>query len=226
MMRIDSDSMDGSRDFHNALGKFGSGEVRVLLGTQMIAKGLDFPGVRLVGVINADTSINLPDFRASERTFQLVNQVAGRCGRGADPGLTIVQTFNPTTPAIRLAAAHDYETFAQQELAEREQSGLPPHSRMTRIVIRDEDHVKCIEAARGVARLLTEIAGQFPEGQIRLRGPAPCPIARIADKHRQQIEIIAPNAATMQAFLAKARNAGVLKSDTDMAIDVDPIALL
>ena len=232
MLRIDSDTMGGSRDFHDALERFGRGEIKLLVGTQMIAKGLDFPGVRLVGVINADTSINLPDFRASERTFQLVNQVAGRAGRGVDPGLTIVQTFNPNSPAIRLAAAHDFETFAQQELIEREQSGLPPITRMARIVVRDEDHIKCIQAARGLAQALNEILAQMPpngpasESSIRLRGPAPCPIARIADKHRQQIEILAPSPMIMQSFLAKARSAGVLKADTDMAIDVDPIALL
>jgi primosomal protein N' (replication factor Y) len=228
MLRIDSDTMRGAAAFHDALGRFGTGEIRLMLGTQMIAKGLDFPGVRLVGVINADTSINLPDFRASERTFQLVNQVAGRAGRGDDPGLTIVQTFNPSSPAIRLAAAHDYEGFAQQELAEREQSGLPPVTRMARIVIRDEDHIKCIEAARGLARGLTEIINQTPgdRGGVHVRGPAPCPISRIADKHRHQIEILAPTAALMQGFLTKARSAGLLKSGTEMAIDVDPIALL
>lgn len=225
MVRMDSDTMTSARQYHSVLRRFGEGEIRVLVGTQMIAKGLDFPGVRVVGVINADTSINLPDFRASERTFQLVSQVAGRCGRGADPGLSIVQTFNPTSPAIRLAAAHDYEGFAQQELAERERSGLPPITRMARIVLRDEDHVKCIQAARGLAQSLQQIASSISE-TIRLRGPAPCPIARIADKHRQQIEIFAPNAGLMQQFLSKARNATLLKSDAEMAIDVDPIALL
>jgi primosomal protein N' (replication factor Y) (superfamily II helicase) len=238
LLRIDSDTMGGSRDFHSALSRFGSGEVRVLLGTQMIAKGLDFPGVRLVGVINADTSINLPDFRASERTFQLVNQVAGRCGRGADPGLTIVQTFNPSTPAIRFAADHDFESFAKQELTDREQSGLPPWTRMTRIVVRDEDHVRCISAARELAKRLSLIAdqlngsaqyGRIAESDvvsIRLRGPAPCPIARIADKHRQQIEVLAPTAALMQRFLSQARAADLIKSGEDMAVDVDPTALL
>jgi primosomal protein N' (replication factor Y) len=234
LRRIDSDSMHGSEDFHEALGRFGRGEIKALVGTQMIAKGLDFPGVKLVGVINADTSINLPDFRASERTFQLVSQVAGRSGRGTDPGLTIVQTFNPAAAAIRFAAAHDYERFAAQELAEREQSGLPPWTRMTRIVVRHEDHVRCIETARALTSELAALSDQLeaersrsvPLSPIRLRGPSPCPIARIADKHRQQIEIIAPSAAMMQAFLSKARCGALLRSGTDMAIDVDPIALL
>ncbi|MCI0631707.1 MAG: primosomal protein N' [Phycisphaerales bacterium] len=238
MLRIDSDSMGGASDFHDALERFGRGEIRLLVGTQMIAKGLDFPGVRLVGVINADTSINLPDFRASERTFQLVSQVAGRCGRGADPGLTLVQTFNPNSSAIRLAANHDYESFATQELAERQRCGLPPITRMARLVIRHEDHVKCIELARRLFAGLRALAqsrfgdsetvgaGHHDFSTVRLRGPAPCPIARIADKHRQQIEVLTPSAALMQSFLTEARKAGLLKAGAEMAIDVDPLALL
>jgi primosomal protein N' (replication factor Y) len=218
--------MPGARHYHDSLRRVGAGEIRVLVGTQMIAKGLDFPGVRLVGVINADTSINLPDFRASERTFQLVSQVAGRCGRGADPGLTIVQTFNPNSPAIRLAAAHDYEGFAGQELVERTRSGLPPITRMARIVVRDADLLECVSRARAVARGLEQIIADGRFTGVHLRGPAPCPIARIADKHRQQVELLAPTSVVMQQVLTLGRNAGLLKSDADMMIDVDPIALL
>lgn len=253
MLRIDSDSMQGSRDYHQAMRRFGAGEILLLVGTQMIAKGLDFPGVRLVGVINADTSINLPDFRASERTFQLVSQVAGRCGRGSDPGLTIVQTFNAAAPAIQLAAAHDFESFAAMELAERARVGLPPITRMTRIVVRHEHLAQCITIARRLVEQLRSIianespghggteksnsdsprvsAGShgsigMPAGGVRLRGPAPCPIARIADRHRQQIELIAPSASALHAILTKARSAELFQSSGDLAIDVDPIALL
>jgi primosomal protein N' (replication factor Y) len=226
MLRMDSDSMHSAKSYHDALERFGTGEIKVLLGTQMIAKGLDFPGVRLVGVINADTTINLPDFRATERTFQLVSQVAGRCGRSAEPGLTIVQTFNPGAPAIQLAAAHDYEAFAQLELKDRAACDLPPITRMCRIVVRDEDHVKCIEAARRLAHSLEGIASRMENGTIRLRGPAPCPISRIADKHRMQIELLASSAALMQQFLTAARREMLIKSDSEMVVDVDPIALL
>jgi primosomal protein N' (replication factor Y) len=226
MMRMDSDSMHSSRAYHDALERFGSGEIKVLLGTQMIAKGLDFPGVRLVGVINADTTINLPDFRATERTFQLVSQVAGRCGRSSEPGLTIVQTFHPGAPAIQLAAAHDFEAFAKLELKERAECSLPPITRMCRIVVRDEDHIKCIEAARGLARSLEAIAARMANGCVRLRGPAPCPISRVADKHRQQIEILADSAVLLQQFLTAARRKMLIKSDAEMVVDVDPIALL
>lgn len=222
MLRMDSDTMRGASAYHDALDRFGAGEIRMLVGTQLIAKGLDYPGVRLVGVINADTAINLPDFRAGERTFQLVSQVAGRCGRGDSPGLVIVQSFNPGAEPIRLAAAHDFEGFARAEMEMRRQCGLPPVSRMTRIVLRDEDHVQCMSAARHLAGRLTELASDM----LILRGPAPCPIARIAGRHRWQIELIAPDAATMQKILASARSQRMLVPGAAMAIDVDPIALL
>ncbi|MCZ6835863.1 MAG: primosomal protein N', partial [Planctomycetota bacterium] len=222
MLRVDSDTMQGSRDFHDALERFGKGEVRLLVGTQMIAKGLDFPGVRLVGVINADTALNLPDFRATERTFQLVNQVAGRCGRSSLPGLAIVQTFSPHAPAIRLAAAHDFVRFAQIEMAERERCGLPPFARMVRIVLRDRNLEKCIASARQTADRLRPLLDQ----SMRLRGPAPCPIARLSDKHRHQIEITAPTASGLQQFMTRARNDGILRPGAAMVVDVDPIALL
>ncbi len=222
ILRVDSDSMHGARDFHRALGRFGRGEVRVLLGTQMIAKGLDFPQVRLVGVINADTAINLPDFRATERTYQLVSQVAGRCGRGPDPGRVIVQTFQPTAPAILLAAAHDYQTFAVRELADRERLMLPPFTRMARIVLRHKDFGRCREAAQ---RLADGLAGPGMP-RARLRGPAPCPIARIAGRHRQQVEILARSASELQDLLTEARRRGMLHNLETTAVDVDPIALL
>jgi primosomal protein N' (replication factor Y) len=188
----------------------------------MIAKGLDFPGVQLVGVINADTAINLPDFRATERTFQLVSQVAGRCGRGRGPGKVIVQTFQPQAPPIRHAAAGEYETFAHLELAERSRCGLPPYTRMGRIVVRDADHGRCLAAARRLAERLRELAGEA----VRVRGPAPCPIARIAGRHRQQIELLAGKAGDLQRLLSTARSQDVIKPGHAVAVDVDPIALL
>jgi primosomal protein N' (replication factor Y) len=226
MLRVDSDSMHGARDFHRVLNRFGAGEIRLLLGTQMIAKGLDFPQVHLVGVINADTAINLPDFRATERTFQLVSQVAGRCGRGRVPGRVIVQTFHPRSPAIRLAAAHDYETFARMELGERHRCMLPPFTRMARIVVRDVDFTRGLDAARRLTGELRDlISAGFGEA-VRVRGPAPCPIARIAGRHRQQIEVLADTAGDLQGLLSAARSQGLIRSGAGMVVDVDPIALM
>ncbi|MFO0963890.1 MAG: primosomal protein N' [Phycisphaerales bacterium] len=236
MLRLDADSMQDAADFHDALSRFGRGEVRLLVGTQMIAKGLDFPGVRLVGVVNADTAINLPDFRAAERTFQLVSQVSGRCGRGADAGRAIVQTFQPEAPAIKLAAAHDFVGFATQELELRRRFGLPPWRRMARVVVRDAQEERAQEQAEALARELARMAqeqagvgaagaGADPE-PVEVRGPYPCPIARIADRFRVQVEVLAPTAAALQRLLTAARNAQVLRPGEAVAVDVDPVALM
>lgn len=223
LVRLDSDAIRGARQWGVVLDRFRSGEIRVLLGTQMIAKGHDFPNVRLVGVINADTSLNLPDFRAAERTFQLVSQVAGRAGRTADrPGLVIVQTFSPETPAIQCAAAHDFTTFAREELAVREPMRLPPIGRMARIVVRDKDPAKAMTIAREICSALRDDAG---DGLI-IRDPFPCPISRIGGAHRIAIELMAASATPIQRALTGARNRRLFTSDARTAVDVDPIALL
>ncbi|MCX5660495.1 MAG: primosomal protein N' [Planctomycetota bacterium] len=227
LMRMDSDVMRTARDYHRSLERFRNGEIDVLVGTQMIAKGLDFPDVHVVGVISADTALHMPDFRASERTFQLIAQVAGRAGRGGkdNPGRVIVQTFSPDDAAITLAAAHDYETFAKNEIALRKQVGLPPAARMARIVVRDEDHIACTEQAQKLADGLAGCNATLG-GQINLRGPSPCPIGRIAGYFRQQIELLGPDAAAIQRLLTAARNGKLLHADHRTAVDVDPVALM
>ncbi len=233
LLRMDSDSMRTGRDYRQSLEAFGDGQLDVLVGTQMIAKGLDFPNVRLVGVICADTSLHIPDFRASERTFQLIAQVAGRAGRG-DPrllGTVIVQTFNPDDPSIILASRHDYDTFARRELDLRRQVGLPPWSRMVRIVVRDQDHGACEQRAFDLTESLAKYITQLGKGTgaVHLRGPTTCPIARIAGFHRQQIELVATEAeaaATVQKLLTALRNARLVRSDLHTAVDVDPVVLL
>jgi primosomal protein N' (replication factor Y) len=222
MVRVDGDTMKSARDYFDVLARFGRGEVRVLLGTQMISKGLDFPNVRLVGVINADTGLSLPDFRAAERTFQLVSQVAGRAGRGGHAGRVIVQTVNPHAQAIRLAAAHDYVSFAREELELRRGAGLPPVTRMARIVVRDEDHARALSRARALAEELERAGG----GRLRLLGPGPCPVSRIAGQFRMGIEVLARRTRDLQAALNDLRERGLLKSDAATAVDVDPVALI
>ena len=221
LLRLDSDTMRGGRDYFRALERFRSGQARVLLGTQMVAKGLDFPNVRLVGVVHADTAINLPDFRAAERTFQLVSQVAGRAGRSGKPGMVIVQTLEPNSPAIRYASKHDYAGFASMELAQRDRAGLPPVTRMARIVVRDEDFAKATARATDL-----EIALLKASTDLAIRGPMPCPLSRIAGKHRIAIELTASRASAIQSALTILRNQGLLKSDDATAIDIDPVALL
>ncbi|MGN6505073.1 MAG: replication restart helicase PriA, partial [Tepidisphaeraceae bacterium] len=136
--RVDSDTMRSKTDYEALLGRFGRGDIQVMLGTQMIAKGLDYPNVTLVGVISGDTALSLPDFRAAERTFQLVTQVAGRAGRGDKPGRVVLQTFLPEDIALQSAVRQDFEGFATHELEHRRMANLPPMSRMVRIVVRDQ----------------------------------------------------------------------------------------
>ena len=236
MLRVDGDTMQTAQHFHDALERFGKGEIRCLMGTQMIAKGLDFPNVRLVGVVSADTALALPDFRAGERTFQLVSQVSGRAGRGEKPGRAIIQSFEPETPAIRLAATHDFEKFAAQELDDRRQFHLPPYRRMARLILRHPGETECANRAatlfaalEAIVRSLTAPSQKSPKIELRgpaieLRGPSICPIARIAGKYRRQIELLADHAADISRVLAEARTQGLLKLGEELAVDVDPLS--
>ncbi|MFM1821861.1 MAG: primosomal protein [Planctomycetota bacterium] len=221
LLRVDGDTMQTAAHFHDALERFGRGEVKVLMGTQMIAKGLDFPNVRLVGVVSADTALAMPDFRAGERTFQLVSQVSGRAGRGAEPGQAIIQSFEPETPAIRLAAAHDFEAFATAELADRRAFGLPPYRRLARLIMRHPGERECATRAADLAAALRSFSGV-----AEVRGPTPCAIARIAGKYRQQIELLADSPAEISRVLAEARSRGLLKLGEELAVDVDAIAAM
>ena len=224
MLRLDSDTMNHARDYFDALERFGRGDARVLLGTQMIAKGLDYPNVQLIGVVNGDTAINLPDFRASERTFQLIAQVAGRAGRSAESARArvIVQTLNPTDPAIVAASRHDYRGFAAQELEMRALAGLPPIGRMVRIVFRDRDFDRADAAAREVFRAAQSLGVRH----VRVRPPAACAISRIGDYHRVALDLLSDTPGPLQSVLTRLRNIGLVKSDARTAVDVDPVALL
>jgi primosomal protein N' (replication factor Y) len=225
LLRCDSDTLTSASDYDDALSRFGTGEVKILIGTQMIAKGLDYPNVRLVGVVMADTALSMPDFRASERTFQLISQVAGRAGRGDQSGLVIVQTLSPDSRAIQLAALHDYEGFARQELLERRRAQLPPARRMARIVCRDLDASQAKARASEVASVLRETAAAL-HLDVSIRGPMEASIARIASHYRQAVEVLAPDAQLLVRVLSAVRAAGVIKSDSQTAIDVDPIDLM
>jgi len=223
--RMDSDTMRRAEDYQRTLDAFRAGGLDVLLGTQMIAKGLDFPGVRLVGVISADTAINMPDFRAAERTFQLISQVAGRTGRSEEVGRVVLQSFNPDSPAVALASRHDYVGFAAMELATRIEMGLPPVGRMVRVVLRDTDSVKALARATELANDLNHV--NAAKGlAVHIRGPYPCPIARVADYHRFEVQLLAPTAGPIQRLMTELRNHGKLISDQHTAVDVDPVSLL
>jgi len=225
--RMDSDTMR-SRGAHNqVLTAVRDREVDVLIGTQMIAKGLDFPNVTLVGVINADVSLNLPDFRASERTFQLISQVAGRAGRGPKGGRILVQTFNPDHDAVRLAAAHDYEGFAAMELEHRRTFGYPPFTRLARIIVRGGNEDQVLAYSRDVAQRLRDAAAAVSSGPIQVLGPAPCPITRINRQFRYQVRVKAPKARGIMDLFDRVRD-GLTPGNDDlaMAVDIDPTSTL
>jgi primosomal protein N' (replication factor Y) len=227
LARVDSDTMRSGKDYESILSRFGTGDIQVLLGTQMIAKGLDFPNVTLVGVISADTSLALPDFRSAERTFQLITQVAGRAGRAEAPGRVVVQTFLPDDATIRSALTHDYNGFAARELDLRKSVSYPPFARLARIILRDTDEEKLKTAAETLATGLAT-AAESADGADRLtvKGPSPCPINKIAGHHRIQVLLSAPTASPIQSTLAAARESGLFKNTDRIAVDIDPVSLL
>lgn len=228
LLRLDSDTMHSAKDYFSALERFRTGQVRMLIGTQMIAKGLDFPNVSLVGVISADTALATPDFRAGERAFQLVAQVAGRAGRASAGGRVIVQTMEPEHPAILAAAKHDYRSFADAELEFRRAFGLPPVGRMARLIFRDEDPEKAGKRAWEVSREIQSIRAdpRAELGELSTKGPMDAPMARVAGFYRVAIELLAPSAGQIQKVLTALRSRGLVKSDASCAVDVDPISML
>ena len=176
---------------------FGDHEADILLGTQMIAKGLDFPNVTLVGVLNADTALNLPDFRSSERTFQLLTQVSGRAGRGEKAGEVIIQTFNPDHYTIQLAQHHDYESFFQQEMRIRHQTDYPPYYYTVKVTVSHQEEMR---AAQKAFQLAEQLRKQLSPQSILL-GPTPGAILRIKNRYYYQLIIKYKNEPRLQATL-------------------------
>jgi primosomal protein N' (replication factor Y) len=222
--RIDSDSMDG-QDYYALLDDFAAGKIDILAGTQMLAKGLHFPNVTLVGIISADTALTLPDFRANERTFQLLSQVAGRAGRGDKPGRVLVQTLLPDAPAIKYALKYDFAGFVKDELEHRKACFLPPYWRMAIIQMR---HVKfeMLEKAGKNLRQQLDLTVQRLGMDIKIRGPMPATISRIQRFHRLQIILQAPTAADLQRFLTEIRTQSPIRPAVGIYYDVDPIFIM
>jgi len=189
LLRWDRDATRGKHSHEEILDKFVAHEADVLIGTQMIAKGLDLPLVTLVGVINADISLHLPDFRASERTFQILSQVAGRAGRGARAGHVIVQSYTPEHYAIACAAGHDYSSFYQQEISLRRQYSNPPFSRLARLLYTNPSNAQCQRESQRMQQLIKEERDSWGMADISLIGPSPAFIPRIRGKFRWQIII-------------------------------------
>jgi primosomal protein N' (replication factor Y) len=237
VQRMDSDTMNRPGSHARVLDAFREGRVHILLGTQMIAKGLDFPNVTLVGVINADVGLHIPDFRAAERTFQLLSQVAGRTGRGPRGGGVLIQTYTPDHPSIALAAGHDYERYVARELEQRQLHGYPPYQRLVRLVVRSLDQGDAGEFAGKLAGAFREAlvkearrsgessAGASPPS-IRLLGPAEAPVFRLNGYYRFHFQLQSPSAAQLHRVLRDVDTVVRPPAGVDFQIDVDPFNML
>jgi primosomal protein N' (replication factor Y) len=230
--RLDRDVAQRKGASRSVLEAWRAGSIDVLVGTQMIAKGHDAPGVTLVGVVQADLALGMPDFRAAERTFQLLAQVAGRAGRGTRRGRVILQTYQPEHFAVRTAAHHDYEAFAERELVERGELGYPPFTRMALLRVEGASRDAVVDLARAAGEALRGLAGKLDgDGgrDIVVRGPAAAPIERIKGRFRYQVQVRSAQSSLVRhaaiecrrLFAAAARRRGVR-----LILDIDPVDML
>lgn len=221
--RMDSDTTRGKGAHARILGDFAAGRTQVLIGTQMLAKGFDFPHLHLVGVINADSGLTLPDFRGAEKTFQLLTQVAGRVGRGDQPGRVVVQTYSPDHYALQFAREHDYDGFAARELALREELWYPPFSRILLAVLEASEEER---AREGLEKLRDHLEDQLAHRmRLRVLGPAPAPLRKLEGRYRQQLLVKLPceDEAVDQAREVLRTWSGMPRG---IRLDVDPLHLL
>jgi primosomal protein N' (replication factor Y) len=228
--RMDRDTTSGKASHQRILGRVRRGEINLLIGTQMIAKGHDLPRVTLVGVLAADLSLNVPDFRASERTFQLLTQVAGRAGRGSLPGKVIIQTYNPDHYSIRLARAHDYPAFYREETRFRKEMAYPPFVRLINLRWEGNSESRLLRYARAVdqlvGRMLREEKGKE---QVEVLGPAMAPLARLKGRFRGQMLFKGKKWAPLHEFaerLLQRIDAEVSIPGVKLIVDVDPVHML
>ncbi len=220
--RMDSDTMTNRDAYEQTLGTFREGKIDVLIGTQMIAKGLDFPNITLVGVISADQMMSLPDFRASERTFQIISQVAGRAGRGKKEGLVIIQTFKPNETTFQLAMQHRFDTFFRKEINDRRDNLYPPYCRILLLTSESKNEAQGFEF---MTDLREKIEGFNISSQNYLLGPTPSLLARIRDKFRHQILIKSPDSKNVRTLTKKLKEIKVPRN-IKLIIDVDPYNFL
>ena len=221
--RLDRDTVTGKRHYETILSSFREGSHDILVGTQMIAKGHDIPNVTLVGVVSGDIGLGMPDFRAAERTFQLLTQVAGRAGRGALPGIVLIQTINPDHYAIRMAAAQDYAAFYEKELCFRRMMSYPPFSAMANILVRAEKKEDAMRMSSELGTLLMP-----PPEKLRIMGPAEAPVPRLKSEYRYQFLIKASSRKMLNTTLRTIRQFALDRKwgATALVIDVDPLTLM
>ena len=224
--RLDRDVARRRSEFLRVLADFREGRIDILVGTQLIAKGHDFPGVTLVGVVSADIGLGLPDFRAAERTFQLVTQVAGRAGRGDAPGRVLVQTFFPDHYAIRLAADQNYDGFFSKEMGFRRMMHYPPVTALANVVAQHEKLERAAQVAKEMGEFFSKVEGQFPG--IKILGPGPAPLARVEQRYRIQFLLKSASRATLHRLLRQlaihCAQSGI--QPREAMIDVDPVNIM
>ena len=225
--RIDSDVLVRKGEHIRLLEKFQRGEIDILVGTQMIAKGLDNPNVTLVGVISADASFNLPDFRSSERGFQLLTQVAGRAGRGEFTGRVFFQTYNPEFYALESAKSQNYREFYEKEIIAREEFDYPPYSKIVRLIISSINNFRAEKAAAEIALSMCTIIEKYGISErLEVLGPSPCVIERINSYYRFQIIIKNKLDVRGHQFIASFLSKITMPKDVKLAVDVDPLDIL
>jgi primosomal protein N' (replication factor Y) len=249
ILRLDKDTAQAKGAYAQILGQFARGEAQILIGTQMIAKGHDFPEVTLVGVINADVGLYRPDFRAAERTFQLLTQVSGRAGRADKLGQVYVQTYNPDHYALQAAAQHDYARFYQVEIAARREHQYPPFVKLASLVFSHPDEETAHQAARQAAGIL---GGKVGSGKLKVEsaegtgaairpdselstlnsqlftfvGPGACPLHKLRGRYRYQILLKAPDYDTLTGLLRELLNRLERAEDLRVTVDVDPADMM
>ena len=223
-LRMDRDTMSRKGAHAETLRAFKRGEADILIGTQMVAKGLDFPNVTLVGVVSADMALNIPDFRAPERTFQLLTQVAGRAGRGKIPGSVIVQTFSPEHESIQFASHHDYVGFYESAIAQREELSYPPYSHMANVVFTDESEDEARQRSHRLATILQAELGTNPA--VQLLGPVACPLSRLRNRYRWHLALRAPTKPELLALLKTGVTQLTATERSGMTLDIDPLSML
>ncbi|MFM1941371.1 MAG: primosomal protein [Verrucomicrobiota bacterium] len=222
--RMDSDTLKRKEDYRRILGDFRTGKIDILIGTQMIAKGLHFPNVTLVGIVYADQGLNQPDFRAGERTFQLLTQVAGRAGRGEVEGEVVVQAFSPFHPAIQYARQHDYLGYYEQEIEFREQLGYPPLNRVALITLKSRNEEKLQFTADHLRGELEQACASLQ--RVIIAGPAPAPLMRAETFYRYQIMLRAPQMQALSRKLGGLLEKWAPPDEVTVTLDIDPVNLM
>lgn len=224
IVRMDSDTTSGKGSHERLLSRMSDGSADILVGTQMIAKGHDFPEVTLVGVVNAEASLGMPDFRAAERTFQLLSQVIGRAGRGENPGRVVVQALDPEHYAIRSAAEHDAAGFYRQELEFRREAGYPPFTYLAAFALSGLSEQTVSDQADSTARTLAQLKSEL-KVRVEILGPAPSPIYRLRNRFRRQILLKATNRGDLHRLLTSWRQRAAA-STVRISVDMDPVDMM